>query len=328
MQDLPRLLLALRVVALALSSGQGPQRGERERGVEGHQQPRRPQRVAAEQRQEPRAAGREEGVLAVAHQQPPEVGEALHHQPRQPGVGRLDGRVGPPRRCATWPEGGLARRVEREPHRDAGARLESRPPPHQATLVDHRGRRVEVHLEAAAVAVPGDPAGGPLPRDSLPLGGPPLPDLGHRGQVGRQGDAQRQVDRLLGARGDLDLLHQAIGGQRPVSVDRDRRVVQPPAEPARDVGELLPVGAEHLRPHQVEVAALDRHAELVKQAHVVDEPAGDAGGADLPVRAGQHDRGSGHRHREVVQGRRQVRGHVGGHGATLRGDCRTGQRPC
>ena len=73
-EDLPRLLLGRRVVRAALSPGERPQRRERQRGVGGHQHPRGPEGVAAEQGQEPRAAGRDEPVAPVVQQQSREVG--------------------------------------------------------------------------------------------------------------------------------------------------------------------------------------------------------------------------------------------------------------
>ena len=137
----------------------------------------------------------------------------------------------------------------------------------------------------------------------------PLPHDGHRHQVRHQVDVQRELDRLLAAAGDLHLLDQPVGHQRAAPVDGDGRVVQPAAEPAGDVGELLPVGAQHGGADPLEVAAVDGQHDGVEQTHVVDEPPGDTTGTHLAVGVGQQQGRSGHRDGEVVEGRHEVVGH-------------------
>ena len=85
--------------------------------------------------------------------------------------------------------------------------------------------------------------------------------------------------------------------------------MQPAAESARDVGVLLPVGSQHRRSDQLEVAALDTDRQLREEADVVDEPAGCSVASYLPIGTGQHDRRRGDTHGEVVQGRDQVGRH-------------------
>ena len=89
--------------------------------------------------------------------------------------------------------------------------------------------------------------------------------------------------------------------------------MQPAADLAGGVGELLPVGAADLGPHQVQTAALDGDGQLVEQPDVVDEPAAHAAAAHLPVRVREQDGRRGDADREVVEDGDEVLGH----GSTL-----------
>ncbi len=75
-QDPPGLFLGPGVGLGALEAGERLQHAEREIGVDGHRHPRREQRVATEQRHEPRRAGGDHGafgMLRVEHAQRTEV---------------------------------------------------------------------------------------------------------------------------------------------------------------------------------------------------------------------------------------------------------------
>ncbi len=246
---------------------------------ERHQQPGHPQGVAAEQGQEPRGTGRDERVVAVLHQQPAEVGQALPDQPRQPDVGGVDGdpaprrrSPGPERRGAVGGEGQPD--GERLPRRDGGR------PGHAAPLVDVVGGRFERHLHTPVSprrqARPW-PVRSPATEWSSRCWPPRTSAIGAR-------SVARSTYRVSGT-SSWAREATSISSTRPagVSVRRrssgDLRVVDPAAEPPGDVGVGLPVGAAQVGPDQLQVAAPDRDAQLGEQAYVVHEPPLDAAAA-------------------------------------------------
>ena len=86
---------------LALESRQDAKGGCRDPGVHGQREPRRPQRVASEQREEPRRAGGEELVVRVVGQRQPErveVAERGIQPPAEPRVARRGVQRDDPRR--------------------------------------------------------------------------------------------------------------------------------------------------------------------------------------------------------------------------------------
>ena len=135
----------------------------------------RPQRVAAEQREEPGRAGGQERVVAVAHQQAGQVGEALVDQPRQPGVRRVDGGPGAPRRRPPGPNSGVPVAAEREPHRERLPRRHPRGPGDPAPVGDPVGCGLEADPRATVLGSPGQPVVGALGGDGR--GVVPLPHM-------------------------------------------------------------------------------------------------------------------------------------------------------
>ncbi len=159
--------------------------------------------------------------------------------------------------CPPGPKLRRALGLEHHPHREARAGVDRAVPERQATVGDLVGRRVEGGRERPRTVRPRQPELGRLRHHGVALRRLALADRCHRRKVAGEGDPQREVEGFPPAMGDGDLLHQRRGSQEASYVDRDRRVVQPPAEPARDIGELLPVGAHHRRAHQLEVAATE-----------------------------------------------------------------------
>ena len=268
---------------------------------ERHQHPRRPERVAPEEGEEPRAAGGQEPLAGIGHQQALQVGDAALGSTPQPDVGGLDrdrpaGRTAPSElgcRGGARPDGDLL----------SLAPLQPQPPREAAGGGVDLGCGVAGQDDLLLRVRPTEPA---LDQTSgrAHAGGAVL----HGGHRRRSVPASIRSSTSTGSwadRLDHDCLVERVGGELPGAVQPHGRVGQEVAEAASDVRELLPVPPRSGGAHEVQAGAPDGERERVEQPYVAGVPAAHAAGPHLPVGDREDQPGSGHARDEIVQERLQ-----------------------
>ena len=188
------------------------------------------------------------------------------------------------------------------------ARRDRGGPGDPAVVADRGGSRVERGREAAAVVVPGEPAVRGLAGDRVARAAPGVRRTSAPGPP-RRSTCSASSTGCWPRQRDLHLLDQPVGGQRAAPVDGDGRVVQPAAEPAGDVGELLPVRAQHGGADPLEVAAVDGEHERRRAAARRRRTTRRHRRTHLAVGVGQQQGRSGDGDGEVVEGGHEVVGH-------------------
>jgi len=301
--DLARLLRAGRIDGRALPPGECAQRAGREVGTEWQQHAGGPDRVPAEQRQEPRCAGGEESVARcerVGGGERVEVGEAAGDERAQPIITAAHLHLGAMERGLGGQHhrlpGSRRRDRQRDPVSPAGSQRHR--PPQYATV--DRGRRGSGAEPHAGAVVAGPDQAAVLERRQQRRHRRPGLDVGHPGEVAGHPDLEYRAQRRARSRDDGDRLDGVARRESTRALEGDGRVGAGVAELTQHTHEPDVIGVDDGRTHRLGLDPVHRNGQHREQPPVGAE---DAVGPvpDLAVGPGQrHGRGPYRRH-ELLQ---------------------------